>query len=600
MHGARVLDFDGFTVDLGSRVLLRGDRQVALTPKAFDTLAVLLENPGEVLPKERLLERVWGDTFVEEGILTQNIYTLRKALQEAGGTRDYIETVPRRGYRFVGPVAEREAPAEPSREAISVSSIAVLPFEPLTGNADDAYLGLGLADALITRLSNLRRLTVRPTSAVRRYLGTARDPAVVGRALQVDAVLDGTVQRSGDSLRITVQLVGSREAVPLWATKFDARAADLFALEDSISQNLAEELQLQLSRQERQRLSRGPTSDPEAYHDYLRGRYFWNRRTLEGLQKAIGSFRQAIDADPGFALAHAGLADCYVLLPLYGAFAPREVFPEAIAAAERALALDDSLAEAHTSLAYARFLYERRWEAAERGFRRAIELNPDYPTAHQWFAFLLSALGRHREAIARARQARDLDPLSLVINSDNGMVLYFAREYAGAVEQFRRTLELDPSFAYAHFGLGHAWQQQGRLDEAVEEQRRAVELAPGSPALKAALGQALAWAGRPEEARRLLAELEERAAREYVESSDFAFLWTALGEPDRAIDRLERACDERSRFVAFLATWPIYDPLRTHSRWPELLRRAGLGDPHSPNPLSPAPSLPPSPGERGL
>jgi tetratricopeptide (TPR) repeat protein len=288
-----------------------------------------------------------------------------------------------------------------------------------------------------------------------------------------------------------------------------------------------------------------------------------------------------------------------VLLPLYGAFAPRQVFPEAIAAAERALALDDSLAEAHTSLAYARFLYERRWEAAERGFRRAIDLNPGYPTAHQWYAFLLSALGRHEEAIAQARQARNLDPLSLVINADFGMVLYFARQYAGAVEQFRKTLELDASFAYAHFGLGHAWQQQGRLAEAVEEQRRAVELAPGSPALQAALGQALAWAGRPEEAQRILAELEERSASQYVEPSDFAFLWTALGEPGRAIDRLEQACDERSRFVAFLATWPIYDPLRGHPRWGEVVERAGL-DPHSPNPLSPDPSLPPSPGERGL
>ena len=578
MHGGQVLEFDGFTVDLGSRLLLRGNRQVALTPKAFDTLAVLLERPGEVLPKERLLERVWPDTFVEEGILTQNIYTLRKALQEAGGMRSYIETVPRRGYRFVEPVAAREAPEETAREAASVRSIAVLPFEPLTGNPDDAYLGLGLADALITRLSNLRRLTVRPTSAVRRYLGVARDPAVVGRALQVEAVLDGTLQRSGDGLRITVQLVGAREAAPLWAAKFDARAADLFALEDSISQELTEELRLRLSRQERDRLSRNPTPDPEAYDAHLRGRYFWNRRTLDGLEKAISSFRRAIDLDPDFALAHAGLADCYVLLPLYGAFAPREVFPEAIAAAERALALDDSLAEAHTSLAYARFLYERRWAAAERGFRRAIDLNPGYPTAHQWCAFLLSALGRHEEAIGEARQARDLDPLSLVINADFGMVLYFARQYSAAVQQFRKALELDPAFPYAHFGLGLAWQQQGRLAEAVEELRRAVELAPRSPAYQAALGQALAFAGRPEEARRVLAELEGRAAREYVESSDFAFLWTALGEPDRAIDRLEQACEERSRFVAFLATWPIYDPLRAHARWGELVARAGLAE----------------------
>jgi DNA-binding winged helix-turn-helix (wHTH) protein/tetratricopeptide (TPR) repeat protein len=575
MSGRRTLELDGFTVDLGSRLLLRGDRQVPLTPKAFDTLAALLERPGEVMSKEELIARVWPDTFVEEGILTQNIYTLRRALQEAGGERVYIETVPRRGYRFVGTLAERTAPAA-TREAAAITSLAVLPFEPLTANPDDAYIGLGLADALITRLSNLRRITVRPTSAVRRYLGVARDPAEVGRALQADAVLDGTVQRSGDNLRITVQLIGVREGVTLWATKLDARSADLFALEDSLSRELADEMQLRLSQRERDRLTRGRIPDPEAYHAYLRGRYFWNRRTLEGLEKGIERFRQAISLDPDFALAHAGLADCYVLLPFFGAFAPRDVFPGAIAAAERALALDDSLAEAHTSLAYARFYFERRWDLAERGFQRAIDLNPGYPTAHQWYAFLLSALGRHGEAVARARQARDLDPLSLVINADLGMVLYFARDYAAAVEQLRATLELDPSFAYAHFGLGHALQQQGKLAEAVEELRRAVELAPGNPVWQAALGQALAWAGRPDEARRIVGELEERADREYVESSDFAFLWTALGEPDRAIDRLERACDERSRFVALLATWPIYDPLRTHPRWPDLLRRAGL------------------------
>ncbi len=576
MSSRRTLELDGLTVDLGSRLLLRGDRQVPLTPKAFDTLAVLLERPGEVVSKEDLIARVWPDTFVEEGILTQNVYTLRKALQEAGGERTYIETIPRRGYRFVGLPVER-ADREPVQEAAPITSLAVLPFEPLTAHSDDAYIGLGLADALITRLSNLRRITVRPTSAVRRYLGVARDPASIGRALQADAVLDGTIQRSGDTLRITVQLIGVREGVTLWATKLDAREADLFALEDSLSQELADELQLRLSQRERERLTRGRTPVPDAYQVYLRGRYFWNRRTREGLEKGIELFRQAIVLDPDFALAHAGLADCFVLLPFFGAFAPREVFPEAIAAAEQALMLDDSLAEAHTSLAYARFYFERRWDLAERGFQRAIDLNPGYPTAHQWYAFLLSALGRHGEAVARARQARDLDPLSLVINADLGMVLYFSRDHAAAVEQFRATLDLDSTFAYARFGLGHALQQQGRLAEAVEELRRAVELAPGNLVWQAALGQALAWSGRPEEARCILGELEERADCEYVESSDFAFLWTALGELDRAIDRLERACDERSRFVALLATWPIYDPLRTHPRWPDLLRRAGLG-----------------------
>lgn len=578
MRDGRLLEFDGFTVDFGNRLLLRDGRPVALTPKAFETLAALLQHPGEVLAKEDLLARVWPDAFVEEAILTQNIYTLRKALQEAGGTGTYIETIPRRGYRFSGLVSERGerkgAAVRPEEEA-RIASLAVLPFEPLAGNADDAYLGLGLADSLITRLSNLRRIAVRPTSAVRRYLGVERKPAEVGRLLQVDAVLDGTIRRLGDRLRITVQLVNVRDDAPSWATQLDARSTDLFALEDSISQKLAEELKLRLSPEERDRLTRSATRHPEAYDAYLRGRYFWNRRTFEGLTKAIDLFHRAIELDPGLAAAWAGLADCRVLLPLHGAVAPRDVFPQAIAAAERALELDESFAEAHTSLAYARFIYERHWEKAERGFRRAIELSPGYATAHQWYAFLLAALGRHGEAVAQARQARELDPLSLVINADLGMVLCFARDPA-AEEQLRRTLELDPSFSYAHFELGFSLQQQGRLEEAVAEFGRAASMAPDNLVMQAAFGQALAWAGRTEEARKILALLEERAAREPVEASLFAFLWTALGERERAIDCLEDACDQGARFVAFLATWSIYDPLRDHPRWPGLLRQAGL------------------------
>lgn len=579
MDGGQILEFDGFTVDLGRRLLLRDEKPVALTPKAFDTLAALLENPGEVLGKDELLARVWPDAYVEEGILTQNIYTLRKVFQEAGGGRAYIETIPRRGYRFAGPVTQRPSRgrATPRGDADEekISSLAVLPFEPLGNHADDAYLGLGLADTLITRLSNLRQLTVRPTSAVRRFLGVQREPAEVGRLLQVDAVLDGTIRRSGDALRITVQLISVRHDAPLWATQLDAHATDLFTLEDSISQKLADELRLRVTGQERDRLTRSVTRHPEAYDAYLRGRFFWNRRTLEGLEKAIDSFRRAIELDEGFALAYAGLADCRVLLPLYGGVPPREAFPQAIAAAERALSLDDTLAEAHTSLAYARFIYERRWQKAEAGFRKALELSPEYPTAHQWYAFLLSARGRHTEAIAQARQARDLDPLSLIINADLGMVLCFAQD-AGAVEQFRRTLDLDPAFAYARFGLGLALQQEGRLDDAVGELGLAASMAPDSPTMEAALGQALARNGYPDEARHILDSLEERSKKEPVEASIFAILWTALGEHDRAIDSLERACDEGSRFIAFLATWSLFDPLRSHPRWPGLLRRAGL------------------------
>ncbi len=574
-RGRKIIEFDGFRADLGNRLLYRGGRPVSLTPKAFETLAVLLERAGEVLGKDELLDRVWPGAFVEEATLTQNIYTLRKALAEAGGEPGYIETVPRRGYRFTVPVREEAAPQAPAGVP-AVASLAVLPFEALAGSLDDPFLGLGLADAVITRLSNLRQLRVRPTSAVRRWVGLERDPLAAGRALQVDAVLDGTLQREGSGIRLTVQLIGTGDGSPVWAARFDAIATSLFELEDSLSQRLAEELRLHLSPAERDRLAHRSTRDPRAYQAYLRGRYFWNRRDAEALQKALGCFREALAADERYAPAFAGLADCYVLLPLYGDVPPHAAFPQALAAAERALALDDGLAEAHTSLAYSRFFYAWDWAGAEAGFCRALELNAGYSTAHHWYAFLLSALGRHAEAVARARRALESDPLSLVINADLGLVLYFGREDGEAIDQFRRTVELDPAFAYARFGLGHACQLAGRLEEAVEQFRRAVELAPSSAFPRAALGQGLAAAGRVEEARAVLEDLRARAAERPVEASNFAFVYAALGEADEAIAWLDRACDERSRFVVFLNTWPIYDRLRGHPRWPALIRRVGL------------------------
>lgn len=642
----RTFEFDGFRIDLDNHLLTQGERPVPLTPKAFDTLAVLVERHGEVLSKEELLELVWPGTFVEEATLTQNIYTLRKTFSEAGAERTYIETLPRRGYRFTGPVQRVEAfqteamplpelppyEAEPAVRdaalpppiagglfhgrrrlaalsallvaltafaawrlaggarsggvgrqarlqgtAAGVASIAVLPFEPLTDSPEDAYLGLGMADALITRLSNLHGLIVRPTSAVRRYTEEHRDAVAIGRELKVDAVLDGTLQRSGNMLRVSVQLVGVGTAAPLWAKSFDAEAADVFTLQDSLSQRLASELELQLTGQERARLTRRATENAAAYEAYVRGRFFWNRRNEEGLAKAIGSFRQAIQLDPGFALAHAGLADCYVLLPIFGSVAPGQAFPQAKEAAARALELDATLAEAHTSLAYAHASYDWDFEAASRGFERAIALNPGYPTAHQWYGFMLAALGRHREAEAELRRAVELDPLSLVINTDLGMVLYFARRHEAAAEQFRRTLELDPGFAYAHFGLGHADLELGRRDEAVAELRQAAELSEGSPLMQAAYGYALGTSGRAPEARQILADLSARARRGYVEASHFAFLHIGLGEKELALEWLAKACEERSRFVIFLSTWPIYDSLRDEPGWGALVERVGLG-----------------------
>ncbi len=630
----RVFEFDGFRADLGDHLLYRGDVQVTLTPKAFDTLAALLERHGQVVEKDELLARVWPGTFVEEATLTQNVYTLRKVLADAGATRGWIETVPKRGYRLVAPVVEI-GPAEPATAPLTplgsrpasesprlalrlrialliaaglagiaavwqssrpgtgtavppprgtVRSLAVLPFEPLRLGTplsveEDAYLGLGMADALITRLSNLKSLAVRPTSSVRRYTGAGRDLGGISRELRVDAVLDGSFQRDGDRLRVSVQLLSGHDTAPLWAAQYDARAAGLFELQDAISQKLAAELNLELTQQEWARLSQHGTGSPQAYEHYARGRYFWNRRNATSLQQAIESFRKAIALDPAYAPAWAGLADCYVLLPLYANEPPVRAFPEAVAAAERALELDPELAEARTSRAYAHFVYERRYDQAEAGFRQAIETKPGYSTAHQWYAFLLSALGRHQAAEAEARRALELDPLSLIINADLGMVLQFGRKTEAAITQLERTLELDPSFSYARFGLGHAYQQQGRLDAAVTELRRAVEAARGTTALQAALGQALAQTSQAadrQEAQLILGELEQRAEREYVDPSHPALIRAGLGDKAAALRELARAVEERSRFVVFLESWSLFDNLRGEPGWEELVRSAGL------------------------
>jgi TolB-like protein/tetratricopeptide (TPR) repeat protein len=474
--------------------------------------------------------------------------------------------------------ARREAVEPVAAEApFRVRSIAVLPFLPLAGDDEDAeMLGLAMADALITRLSEMEPLVVRPTSAVQELRGRRRNTPFIGAQLGVDAVMDGSLQRDGDRLRVSLQLLRVPGGEPLWAGTFDTVDSDPFAVQDAVSRQVAEGLSLHLSTRRSRQLGTRGTSDPVAYQEYVRGRYFWNRRTEADLRKASEHFRAALDRDPAFAAAHAGLADCWVLLPLYGNMAPGEAFPLAIAAAGKALELDPELVEAHTTLAYARFLFDWDWRAAEEGFQRAHRLDPDYPTAPHWHSYLLSALGRHDEAVAQARLAQELDPLSLPINADHGLVLYFARRYDEAIAQFGRTLELDPRFAYARFGLALAYAAEARHDEAVSEAEQAVELSAGGSVNRAALGYALGLAGRDEEARRVLGDLTERARAGRVQAGAFALVYAGLGEPDAAFEWLDRAHEERSRFVVFLQVWPVFDGLREDPRFAGLIRRVGL------------------------
>ncbi len=584
------LEFGDFRIDVANRLLLRGDEPLPLTPKAFDTLWALLQHRGKVLTKEELMAEIWPESFVTEATLSQNVYLLRKVL-DPDDPRRWIRTLPRRGYRFDGevtvvplaPVADDERVGEiPEAEAVeeelaAMRSLAVLPLRPLRPDEEGVLLGLGITDAVITSLSNVRQLRVRPTSSILRFVDQPiLDSVSVGRELGVEGVLEGTVQRHGDQLRVTLQLISVARGVPCWAESFRDSFDDLFAAQDAIARELVRRLRLTLTRREATSFARPPTDSLEAYRTYVRGRYCWNRRTAADLQRAIELFREAIAQDPSYARAYCGLADALILLPFYGAARPANAFRQAREAARQALALDDRLAEAQTSLAYTDFVYSRNWRAAEEGFRRAMEQDPGYATACHWYGFLLTALGRHGEAIELARRAHGLDPLSLVISTDLGMALYFARRFDDALRQLQDVVEVAPDFGYAHFALALCWSQMESHREAIEAGRKAAALLGDSAAARAALGFSLARSGCREEAERLLGGAQGQPSRGLVDASHRALIHAGLEDPEPALRELELALEDRSRFVVFLGVWPAFDGLREHPRFARLLEDLGL------------------------
>jgi DNA-binding winged helix-turn-helix (wHTH) protein/TolB-like protein/tetratricopeptide (TPR) repeat protein len=609
---APIYAFGPFLLDIRERRLLRDGEVVPLTPKAFDLLQVLVENQGHLLQKEELLRRVWSDAVVEENNLTVTISALRKALGEGPTDREFIETVPRRGYRFVadsrasaesteGARSPRERRARafalsamvlaalaavaalawvwkrspPPVVAVPVRSMAVLPFRSLTN--DGEYLGLGMADALITRLGSTKLLLVRSTGAVQKYTVPGLDPVAAGRDLQVDSVLDGSIQTAGDRLRTTVRLLRVSDGSTLWAGTFDERLTDIFSVQDAISQRIAGALALELTEAQRTLLTRRDTSDSEAYQLYLRGRFFWNKRSRDGFERGIAYFRQAVEKDPAYALAYSGLADSHIGMTYYHYAAPHSAMPLARTAALKALEIDASLAEAHASLAHVRANYEWDWAEAERLFRKAIALEPDYATAHQWFGMhFLTPMGRLEEAIAETRRARQLDSLSAVFNAFAGATLYFARRHDEAIEECRKTVDLHPDFGVAHWYLGRAYLQKGRLPEALAELQKAVTLSGGSPLMKGTLGVGYALAGDRAAAQGTLDELEKIRAGSYASALDFADIHVALGDRERAFRWLDDAADERAFHLIYLKVWPELDPLRPDPRFNALILRLGL------------------------
>ncbi|HVG39154.1 MAG TPA: winged helix-turn-helix domain-containing protein [Pyrinomonadaceae bacterium] len=457
---------------------------------------------------------------------------------------------------------------------LSPRSLAVLPFK-MIGGGDEAeqYIGLGLADALIGKLGSMTQVTVRPTNAVRQYADPAGDPLRAGRELRVDAVLDGNVQRVGDRLRVTVQLLRTSDGAWLWTEKFDENAGDLFLVQDRVSDEAARRLAGELTQTERSRLARRYTQNGEAYHLYLKGRYFWNKRTPEAMRQAIKYFNEAVERDPNYALAYAGLADCYNLSSEYGQLSPRESYARGKAAARRALELDESLAEAHTALAFAHFNHDWDWAGAEREYRRALELNPSYATAHHWYSVSLAAAGRFDEAYAEARRAIEIDPLSLIINANLGWLLYLGRRYDESEKQLQSTLALDENFAGPRYYLASVYREQGRYAEAVTEFER-VLANPAAAHRTTGLAYTYAITGKSQKARALLDGLRQQPIA--LNNYNIAVVYAGLGEKDEAFRWLERAFGDRSWWLVYLKVDPPLDRLRDDPRFPELMRRVGL------------------------
>lgn len=613
----RLYEFGPFRLDAGERTLLRDGEPVALPPKDVEMLLVLVENVGRLLEKDELMRLVWSDSFVEEANLSHHVFTLRKALGDEKGESKYIETVPRRGYRFVARV--REVPEEGAGAAVeahrlaqraavtsrrliagavvmvvavsvagyflltsrrgqariaAVRTIAVLPFKPLAADNRNESLELGMADTLIFRLSGIRGLVVRPISAVRKYAALNQDPLAAGREQQVDAVLDSNIQIAGEKVRVTARLVRVEDGLVVWADKSDEQFTDLFAAQDAIAERLAGSLVLKLTDEEKGRLTRRYTDNAEAYQLYLKGRYFFNRTSEDGLTTGIQYFQHAIEKDQTYALAYAGLADCYASQAWWQILPANKSLPQAKAAAEKALQIDDSLVEAHTSLGRVKSL-SGDWSGAETEFMRAIARNPNDASAHHWHTLNLTAIGRLDDAMTEIRRAQQLDPLSLSINTDVGRVFYLSRRYGEAIAEYKKTLAMDPGFRAAHIQLGWAYEQQGKYDEVIAEYRKVMVLG-GRSTLISMIGRAYALSGRKREARRILDELKELSKHSYVSPYYFAVIHAGLGDKETAIALLEKAYEEGGGQSYALNVSPMWDSIRSEPRFQDLLRRMGL------------------------
>jgi TolB-like protein/DNA-binding winged helix-turn-helix (wHTH) protein/Flp pilus assembly protein TadD len=628
--------FGVFELDLRAGELRKRGLRIRLQEQPFQVLAMLVEQPGEVITREQLQKKLWpADTFVDfDHGLNKAINKIRDALNDSAETPRFVETVARRGYRFLAevkaadsaPVRGPELAAQPlpvaeaaDRRGLAsnlakpkhllpslagksaafvlvllmaslaawkvhswrgpspvIRSLAVLPLESLSNDASQDYFADGMTDELISDLGQISALRVISRTSVMSYKHVRKPLPEIARELDVDAVVEGTVLRSGDRVRITAQLIDASTDKHLWSESYEGEFRDTLALQNEVARAVADQIRVNLNPQEQIALKNVRVVDPAAYESYLKGRYFWNKRTANGLNVALAYFDQAIDEDPKYAQAYSGLADTYALLGdwQYAVMAPKEALPKAKAAATKALELDNTLGEAHNSLAFVLDGFDWDLDSGGKEFRRAIELNPGYATAHHWYAWHLALLDRYDEALVEMRKAENLDPLSLVINADLAELLILAHSYDESIQQSRKTIEMDPNFALAHNQLAQAYLQKRMTDEAITELRKAVQLSGGSPTCIANLARAYAASGKPSEAAKLLSDLMKRSSPNYSYASEIAMIYASLGDTNRAMNWLEKGYDER--FNPGVLLRPGFDPLRSDPRFEDLAHRVGL------------------------
>jgi DNA-binding winged helix-turn-helix (wHTH) protein/Flp pilus assembly protein TadD len=570
-------EFGNFRLDAANHTLLRDGRPVPLKPKAFDTLLILIENRERFLTNNDLMQMLWPDVFVEEANLTQNIYELRKALGETARSSNYIRNLPKRGYRFTGNVkAVPPGGASESRKEGAIETLAVLPFKALRDEDRDEYLEIGIADALITSLSSIGRIRLRPTSAVRIYTDPLTDPFAVGRELRVDAILDGSIQKAGGQIRVNARLLNIRDGKTMWSGKFDEPYNDIFELQDALSMKVVDALGLPLTGEEEKRISKSYAVADIVHELFLKSCYYWDKWTPEGWRKAIELGQQSTDFDPAHAPSYAMMAASYCALGIYGEMLPRDAFEEAGKLIRKAIELDDGLSKAYEVQGAIMLFYEWNWESAGAVLRKAIEINPSNATARDLHALYLTITGHPEEAIAEIRRALEIDPLSMLVNSDAAYIFYCARQNRMAIEQLRNTLELNPYFAYSHFVLGSVLLSEGRSDEAIEAMIRANDLSGRDPEISPELAYAYAISGKTAEANKLLENLIKRSTSAYVDPYLLALIYVGLDEKDLAFEQLDRAFRERSRELIYLEVKPELDPLRSDPRFADLSRRIGL------------------------